>query len=388
MAAGNQVAEVEAQRSAPLPVVLDNEPASRTMRIVVAMSGGVDSSVAAALLAEQGHEVIGLSMQLYAASPRDAASAAGEFGSCCTLDDLQDARRVARRAGFPHYIVNFEREFQETVISNFVREYAGGRTPLPCAHCNSSLKFSTLLERARALDAEHLATGHYAQVRQASDGRWLLARSVDRDKDQSYFLFSLTQDQLARARFPVGGLTKSAVRDEARRLGLAVADKRDSQEICFVPDGDYAAFVAARSPSAPRAGAIRDQHGTTLARHDGVHRFTVGQRKGLGISAGVPLYVLKIDAEHGDVTVGPRAALEQATLTASGVNWIATAPPASWLRVSGQIRHRHQAAPGRVRAVANGRAELEFDAPQPAITPGQAVVFYDDEIVVGGGWIE
>jgi tRNA-specific 2-thiouridylase len=353
------------------------------MRIVVAMSGGVDSSVAAALLAEQGHDVIGLSMQLY-----DATGGTETFGRCCTIDDLHDARRVASTVGFPHYIVNFERQFRDTVISNFVREYAAGRTPLPCAHCNSDLKFSTLLDRARGLGAERLATGHYARVRQADDGRWLLLRSADPAKDQSYFLFSLTQDQLARASFPVGALSKSTVRDEARRLGLIVADKPDSQEICFVPDGDYAALVASTAPHVARAGAIVDQQGHALGTHGGVHRFTVGQRKGLGIASPAPLYVLKIEAESGTVTVGPRAALEQSTLTASGVNWIAVDRPADWLRSSAQIRHRHAPAAGRVRALDNDRAEFVFDAPQRAVTPGQAVVFYDGDVVIGGGWID
>jgi tRNA-specific 2-thiouridylase len=352
------------------------------MRIVVAMSGGVDSSVAAALLAEQGHDVIGLSMQLY--DQRGDQT----FGSCCTLDDLHDARRVASALGFPHYILNLERRFQETVISNFVHEYASGRTPLPCAHCNSDLKFSTLLERARGLGSEHVATGHYARTEQSPNGRWLLKRSVDPDKDQSYFLFSLTQDQLAGAMFPVGALSKPAVRAEARRLGLAVAEKADSQEICFVPDGDYAAFVAKQAPSVRRSGAIVDEQGDTLGSHEGVHRFTVGQRKGLGIAAGSPLYVLKIDADSGDVTVGPRAALERSSFTASSVNWISVAAPASWLTTSAQIRHRHRAAPGRVRALDGDRAEFEFLEPQSAVTPGQAVVFYDGDSVVGGGWID
>ena len=353
------------------------------MKIVVAMSGGVDSSVAAALLAEQGHEVVGLSMQLYAQHGGEQ-----RFGSCCTLDDLNDARRVAQAAGFPHYIVNFEQQFQETVVSNFVREYASGRTPLPCAHCNSDLKFATLLDRARGFGAEQVATGHYARVTQRPDGRWLLLRSADAGKDQSYFLFSLTQEQLARARFPVGALTKREVRAHAQRLGLVVAGKPDSQEICFVPDGDYAAFVERQTPAVARPGAIVDQHGTALATHGGVHRFTIGQRKGLGVSAPAPLYVLKIDADSGTVTVGPRAALEQRTLTASGVNWIAADAPAAWLPVTAQIRHRHVAASGRVRALEDGRAEFAFDTPQAAITPGQAVVFYDGDTVVGGGWID
>jgi len=353
------------------------------MRIVVAMSGGVDSSVAAALLAEQGHDVIGLSMQLY-----DQRGGEQTWGSCCTLDDLHDARRVASRLGFPHYIVNFERRFQETVISNFVQEYAAGRTPLPCAHCNSDLKFSTLLDRARGLGGECVATGHYARVEQSQVGRWLLKRSADGEKDQSYFLFSLTQDQLARAAFPVGTLTKPEVREQARRLGLAVADKPDSQEICFVPDGDYASFVARREPAVSREGAILDRDGRALGTHAGIHRFTVGQRKGLGIASTSPLYVLKIDADAGSVTVGPREALEQARLTASDVNWISIDAPQTPVAVSAQIRHRHKPAAGRVHALAEGRAEMVFDEAQPAITPGQAVVFYDSDTVVGGGWID
>jgi tRNA-specific 2-thiouridylase len=358
------------------------------MRIVVAMSGGVDSSVAAALLAEQGHDVIGLSMQLYPAPGSGQAHAEAEkFGGCCTLDDLHDARRVASARGFPHYIVNFERQFTDTVISNFVNEYTSGRTPIPCAHCNSDLKFSTLLDRAHGLGANYLATGHYARVASTADGRYLLKRSVDPDKDQSYFLFSLTQDQLARALFPVGSLSKPEVRAEAHRLGLTVADKPDSQEICFVPDGDYATFVESRSP-AVRTGAVVNQHGERLATHGGVHRFTIGQRKGLGISAQARLYVLKIDADSGDVTVGPRSALDRTTFTASQVNWIGRDPAAGWISATAQIRHRHRPASGRVRALDEGRAEFEFDQPQPAVTPGQAAVFYDGDVVLGGGWID
>ena len=352
------------------------------MRIVVAMSGGVDSSVAAGLLTEQGHDVIGLSMQLYDQSGDQP------FGSCCTLDDLHDARRVAAVLGIPHYILNFERQFQETVISNFVREYASGRTPLPCAHCNSDLKFSTLLERARGLGAEGVATGHYARVSRGANGRWLLQRSADREKDQSYFLFALTQEQLASATFPVGTLTKPEVRVQARRLGLQVAEKPDSQEICFIPDGDYASFVARQEPALVQSGAIVDTGGHVLGTHDGVHRFTVGQRKGLGIAAGTPLYVLKLEATTGTVTVGPRSALDQSRLTAAAVNWIAADAPADWLRASAQIRHRHRAAEGRVRALENNGAEFVFDEPQPAVTPGQAVVFYDGDAVIGGGWID
>jgi tRNA-specific 2-thiouridylase len=352
------------------------------MRIVVAMSGGVDSSVAAALLAQQGHDVIGLSMQLYDQRGDQP------FGRCCTLDDLSDARRVATAIGIPHYILNFERQFHDAVVSNFVREYASGRTPLPCTHCNSDLKFSALLERAWGLGAEQVATGHYARVERTAQDRWVLKRSADVEKDQSYFLFSLTQEQLAHANFPVGMLTKPQVRSEARRLGLQVAEKPDSQEICFLPDGNYASFVARHQPDVAREGAIVDQDGRVLGSHAGIHRFTVGQRKGLGVSAPVPLYVLEIEAHSGTVTVGPRVALEQTTVTASGVNWISVDAPAAWLSVSAQIRHRHRPAAGRVRALEDGRAELVFDEPQLAVTPGQAAVFYDRDVVVGGGWID
>ncbi|HEY7172170.1 MAG TPA: tRNA 2-thiouridine(34) synthase MnmA [Vicinamibacterales bacterium] len=356
------------------------------MRVVVAMSGGVDSSVAAALLVEQGHDVIGVSMQLY-----DQSEGQTSFGSCCSLDDLHDARRVAAAIGIPHYILNFERQFDDQVVSNFVQEYTAGRTPLPCAHCNSDLKFATLVERAAGFGADAVATGHYARVeRDERTGRHLLKRGTDPAKDQAYFLFSLTQDQLARAMFPVGDRPKQAVRAYARERRLPVADKPDSQEICFIPDDDYAAFVTKRAPEAAQAGAIVDETGRVLGRHDGIHRFTVGQRKGLGLSGsptGVPLYVLQLEPHDQRVVVGPRTSLERATLMAAGVNWIID-PPAAPQRVTAQIRHRHQAAAATVRAIEPDRAEVAFDAPQIAITPGQAVVFYDGDVVIGGGWIE
>jgi tRNA-specific 2-thiouridylase len=349
------------------------------------MSGGVDSSVAAALLAEQGHDVIGLSMQLY-----DASGAGGQasFGSCCSIDDLHDARRVAAAIDIPHYILNFERQFDAQVVSNFVHEYAAGRTPLPCAHCNSDLKFATLVERARGFGADAVATGHYARVeRDQASGRFRLRRGVDPDKDQSYFLFSLTQDQLARAVFPVGDRPKDEVREYARRRRLPVADKPDSQEICFIPDHDYAAFVTERVPASARDGAIVDEQGRVLGSHGGIHRFTVGQRKGLGLSTPAPMYVLELRPAEQQVVVGPKAALEQTTLTASGVNWI-LGPPAQPRTVTAQIRHRHRPATAIVRVTGPSTAEVAFETPQIAITPGQAVVFYDGDIVVGGGWID
>jgi tRNA-specific 2-thiouridylase len=357
------------------------------MRIVVAMSGGVDSSVAAALLAEQGHDVIGVSMQLYDNS-QITESGQRAFGTCCTIDDLYDARRVAATIGIPHYIVNFESQFGEHVIANFVREYVAGRTPIPCSHCNSDLKFAELLDRARAYDAEQLATGHYARIERDADGRYHLYRGADNSKDQTYFLFSLTQEQLSRAAFPVGHLDKPAVRAHAERLQLHVTQKPDSQEICFVPDGDYAAFVERQAPEATRPGTVVDGGGRVLATHGGVHKFTIGQRKGLGLSSTEPLYVLEIKPESAQVVVGSRDALGRVELTASDVNWVSGTAPPDWLRVAAQIRHRHQAAPAKVRRTDEGRVELEFDTPQTAITPGQAVVFYDGEEVLGGGWID
>jgi tRNA-specific 2-thiouridylase len=350
------------------------------MRVVVAMSGGVDSSVAAALLVEAGHDVVGLSMQLY--DQRD-----GSFGTCCSLDDLYDARRVAAALGIPHYIVNFEERFRETVVRNFVSEYAAGRTPIPCVHCNADLKFATLVERAAGFDAAGVATGHYARVEFDEDTRrYRLLRSLDAEKDQSYFLFTLTQEQLAHAQFPVGHLTKPEVRAQAARLNLLVADKPDSHEICFIPDGRAGAFVERQLEAAESDGEIVDAAGRTLGRHRGVHHYTVGQRRGLGLSTPAPMYVLKLDAQAKQVVVGSREDLGGTRLVASDVNWISGRAPEGPLRVTARIRHRHADAPATVVAD-GGRAEVTFDEPQLAITPGQAVVFYDGMEVIGGGWI-
>jgi tRNA-uridine 2-sulfurtransferase len=359
-------------------------PDRSARRIVVAMSGGVDSSVAAALLTQQGWDVIGLSMQLY-----DAGEGQAAFGSCCTIDDLHDARRVAAALAIPHYVINLERRFEETVVADFVQEYIAGRTPLPCAHCNSELKFRALMDRATALGAQSVATGHYARVdRDVESGRWRLLRGVDPAKDQSYFLFSLTQAQLARAVFPLGDMLKTEVRERARALGLRVAEKRDSQEICFVPGDDYAAVVERRASSPIPPGNIVDAGGRVLGRHHGIHHFTVGQRKGLGIAGPAPLYVIRIDAATQSVVVGPRTQLERTTLDATRVNWIAGAAPAGQVRASAQIRFRHPASSATIEPLAPGRARVQFDAPQLAITPGQAVVFYDGDEALGGGWIE
>jgi tRNA-uridine 2-sulfurtransferase len=347
------------------------------------MSGGVDSSVAAALLAADGHDVIGLSMQLYDQSRGDV-----RFGSCCTIDDLYDARRVAASLGIPHYIVNLERQFGEHVLSNFIGEYASGRTPIPCVHCNGDLKFAELADRARGFGAVAVATGHYARVERHPSGRYRLLRGIDASKDQSYFLFTLSQDQLAHAQFPVGGLTKDDVRAAARRFGLRVAEKPDSQELCFAPSGEHAAFVDENLPEPVGAGVITDRDGRVLGTHEGTHRFTIGQRKGLGLSAGVPLYVVGIDAVDRRVVVGPREALDRTTLTASQVNWISGETPSAAVRASARIRYRHREAPATITPLDGEKALVVFDEPQTAITPGQAVVFYDGDQVLGGGWID
>lgn len=352
------------------------------MRVVVAMSGGVDSSVAAGLLVRDGHDVVGVSMQLY-----DQSAGDGRFGSCCTIDDLHDARRVAHALGIPHYLVNLERQFDEVVVGDFVREYGAGRTPIPCAHCNSELKFRAVLDRAVAYGAQAVATGHYARIERTPGGACRLLRGVDEARDQSYFLFALTQTQLAAAVFPLGGLRKGDVRRIASEMGLGVAEKAESREICFVPNGDHAAFVGRRL-AGDVSGLIVDVAGTVVGRHDGVHRFTIGQRKGLGLATGQPLYVIELDAAERVVRVGPRAALERRACTASRVNWVAGVAPSGPRRVEAQIRYRHQAASAAVTPAAPDSVRIEFDTPQVAITPGQAVVFYDGDEVIGGGWID
>jgi tRNA-specific 2-thiouridylase len=353
------------------------------MRVVVAMSGGVDSSVAASLLAEAGHEVIGLSMQLY-----DQRDPTQSFGSCCSLDDLYDARKVAAVIGMPHYILNFEERFRQTVVANFVGEYAAGRTPIPCVHCNADLKFATLAERAAGFDAAAVATGHYACVRYDEDRRsYRLERGADPAKDQSYFLFSLTQAQLAHALFPVGHLTKAEVRRYAAEKGLPVAEKPDSHEICFVPDGDAAGFVERRLDEGPQPGAVVDSSGRTLGAHGGIHRFTVGQRKGLGLTTGTPMYVLRLEPQESRVVVGPREELGRAAFTATDVNWIAGPTPDTPVRATVRIRHRHQDAPATITPTGPDAVHVRFDSPQVAVTPGQAAVFYAGAEVLGGGWI-
>jgi tRNA-specific 2-thiouridylase len=362
--------------------------------IAVAMSGGVDSSTVAAMLRADGHNVIGLTMQLW--NQRRLAGREGMpesvQGRCCSLDDVYDARRVAQQIGIPYYVVNHEDRFERDVVRPFVEEYLSGRTPIPCSLCNNHLKFDQLLIVAQQIGAARVATGHYARVSfDEARGRWLLKRPADHSKDQTYFLFGLTQDQLSRTLFPLGDMTKPQVRELARKHGLALAEKPDSQEICFVPGGDYKRFIdaylAEQGESLPdTAGALVTTNGEVIGEHTGIHNFTVGQRKGLGVATGSPLYVIQISGADKQVVVGGDEHLYSKTLRARRVNLISVDDLCEPMRVSVKIRHRHEPAPA-VMEKAGEEILVTFDQPQRAITPGQAAVFYDGDIVVGGGWI-
>jgi tRNA-specific 2-thiouridylase len=363
--------------------------------IAVAMSGGVDSSTVAAMLRAEGHEVIGLTMQLW--NQRRLSGHAGVpeavQGRCCSIDDVYDARRVAETLGIPYYVVNHEERFEKEVVRPFVEEYLSGRTPIPCSLCNNHLKFDQLLIVARQIGAERLATGHYARANfDEQRGRWLLKRPADRSKDQTYFLFGLTQEQLSHTLFPLGEMTKPQVRERARQHGLALAAKPDSQEICFVPGGDYKtfldAYLAEQGEALPStAGELVTTGGEVIGEHHGIHNFTVGQRKGLGIATGSPLYVIQIKGDARQVVVGNQEELYSKTLRVHRSNLISVGELREPMRVAVKIRHRHEAAAAVIEKTGADEILATFDEPQRAITPGQAAVFYDGDTVVGGGWI-
>jgi len=359
--------------------------------IAVAMSGGVDSSAAAVLLAEQGHSLVGLSMQLWnqrrgLEPDPDAESAVRRNQRCCSLDDVWDARRVATHIGFPFYVLNLEDEFEKAVVEPFVRTYLGGQTPSPCILCNNSVKFHHLLERARQIGADRVATGHYARVRwDEARGRWLLLRGQDRKKDQSYFLFGLTQEQLARTVFPLGELTKEQVRRIARDAGLPTSDKPESQEICFVQEDSYRSFVEKYAGIGETPGDIVDMAGGVVGSHRGLHRYTVGQRKGL-VAAGRPQYVVRIDTDRNRLVIGDAQDTRGVRFRVRDANWIAIDGPREEVRCQIQIRNRFEPRPGTVFEE-DGETWVRFDQPQRAVTPGQAAVFYLDDVVLGGAWI-
>ncbi len=364
--------------------------------IVVGMSGGVDSSTAAAVLLSRDYPVIGLTMQLWdqrRLAGADPSLPQSSEGRCCSSNDVYDARRVAEQLDIPFYVVNFQRQFEQTVVQPFVSEYLEGRTPIPCTLCNNHVKFDQLLVTARQIGAEMVATGHYARAEFDADrGRYLLRRAVDKTKDQSYFLFGLSQEQLSRALFPLGSLRKQQVRQLASEHRLAVAEKPESHEICFVPGGDYKRFLEAYqreqgTPIRDRDGEIISSDGKVLGRHSGLQQFTVGQRKGLGLATGSPLYVISLDPANRKLVVGEDRELHTQTCVVRDTNWIAVEQPETGQRVEAKIRHQHTPAPATLYPEGDA-VRVQFDAPQRAVTPGQAAVFYQDDLVIGGGWIE
>jgi tRNA-specific 2-thiouridylase len=354
----------------------------KRIRVVCGMSGGVDSSATAALLLEQGYDVVGITLKLW---PQDCVNRAED--KCCGPQAVTDARSVCHKLGIPYYLIDEAAQFQTKVIQYFADEYKAGRTPNPCVMCNQNLKFGRLIDRADQLGAQFIATGHFARLERRADGRVLLKRGRDLKKDQSYFLFSLRQNQLARAMFPLGEKTKSDAREVARHCNLKTADKEESMEICFVPDNNYGGFLQQANLVQKHRGEIVDLHGHVLGHHDGIEFYTIGQRKGLGLSTPQPLYVIELDAENNRVVVGDDTALDRDEFTVDRCNWIPFDAPPEQMEVTAKIRYNHPGTPATVTPLGQGRAKVELHVPQRAITPGQAAVFYQDDLVAGGGWI-
>ena len=378
------------QLESSLPISAKPQPGL----VAVAMSGGVDSSTVAAVLQDQHRSVVGLTMQLW--NQRRLPELQGDAPAhhrCCSLDDVYDAKRVAQHLNFPHYVVNFEHQFEDRIVRPFVQDYLSGRTPIACTNCNTDVKFEPLLRMARQIGADRLATGHYARIRRDdATGRFQLLRALDPTKDQSYFLWGLSQEQLSRSEFPLGELSKDEVREIARRAALPVAEKPDSMELCFVPNGNYVQFIHAyasenKIPLNTGEGEIVTESGELLGRHNGIHNYTIGQRKGLGFAAGKPLYVLSIEPETNRVIVGDDDSLRTTTFEAESVNWISIAEPSHPIRASVKIRHKHEPAAATVSPLLGARARITFDSPQRAVTPGQAAVFYSNDVVLAGSWI-
>jgi tRNA-specific 2-thiouridylase len=379
-----------AQLDSSLPVSSETHPGL----VAIAMSGGVDSSTVAAVLQQQGRPIIGLTMQLW--NQRRLPELQGDGPAqhrCCSLDDVYDAKRVAQHLNFPHYVVNFESQFEDRVVRPFVQDYLSGHTPIACTNCNTDVKFEPLLRMARQIGAARLATGHYARIRlDHLNGRFQLLRALDPSKDQSYFLWGLSQEQLSRSEFPLGELSKDEVREIARRATLPVAEKPDSMELCFVPNGNYVQFIHAyatenKIPLSSGDGDIVTEGGQVLGRHNGVHNFTIGQRKGLGFAAGKPLYVLAIEPRNNRVIVGDDDSLRTTTFEVQNVNWISIPEPSQPIRATVRIRHKHEPAPATVESLPDARARIIFDSPQRAVTPGQAAVIYSNDVVLAGSWI-